>query len=204
MEYNFAKCCNALAKQCSSEALLFMNDDVELTEDAITPCLNALQKFDNVGTVGICLRFPDGTIQHGGIFVHWQNFRIVGLGHIGMKSDAKLPDIYTFGNTGAFMMIRKADFDAVGGFSEKYECCFEDVELNASMTSVLHKYNVTLNTVNAIHRESTTRKQSFGKFDSRNIQSFLQKNALALTRLQLPLSFSEGSYSWMQKTWKKQ
>lgn len=55
---------------CSSERILFMNDDVELVSDAVTPCLKALED-DRVGTVGIRLDFPDGTCQHGGVFAAW-------------------------------------------------------------------------------------------------------------------------------------
>lgn len=49
---------------------MFMNDDVELVSDAVTPCLKALED-DRVGTVGIRLDFPDGTCQHGGVFAAW-------------------------------------------------------------------------------------------------------------------------------------
>ena len=45
---------------CSSECILFMNDDVELVSDAVSPCLKALED-SKVGTVGIRLDFPDGT-----------------------------------------------------------------------------------------------------------------------------------------------
>ena len=62
LEYHFAKCCNALAKKCSSRARLFMNDDVELLEDAVSPCLNVLEKDSRVGTVGIKLLYGNRTI----------------------------------------------------------------------------------------------------------------------------------------------
>ena len=60
--YNFARNCNIIASMCRSECVLFMNDDVELTEDAISPCLDVLEHDDSVGTVGIKLLYPDGSI----------------------------------------------------------------------------------------------------------------------------------------------
>ena len=41
--YNFAKNNNYLVEQhCTSEAVLFINDDVELVEDSVTKCLKSL------------------------------------------------------------------------------------------------------------------------------------------------------------------
>ena len=45
-----------------------MNDDVVLVEDSVAKCLKWLEQPD-VGTVGIKLLYPNGTIQHAGQFV---------------------------------------------------------------------------------------------------------------------------------------
>ena len=183
MEYNFAKCNNALvAKHCSSEAVLFMNDDVELLSDAVSSCLETLED-QKVGTVGIKLLFPDGTIQHAGIFAAWNDdgsFR--GVGHLGYKSRAEFPDLWTLGSTGACMMTRRKDFLAVGGFDEGYECCFEDVQYNLEMSSKLGLRNVTLNSVSAVHAESATRKQSFGAGDVAKLAKYCDQNAAAIQK----------------------
>lgn len=60
--YNFAANNNYLVeKHCTSECVLFMNDDVELVEDSVSECLRWLDDKD-VGTVGIKLLYPDKTI----------------------------------------------------------------------------------------------------------------------------------------------
>ena len=181
MEYNFARCNNALvAKHCSSEAVLFMNDDVELSCDVVTPMLEALGD-ERVGTVGVRLNFPDGTIQHAGILAAWNDdgsFR--GVGHIGYKSRAEFPDIWTVGSTGACMMTRRKDFLAVGGFDEGYEYCFEDVQYNFEMSAKLGLRNVTLNSVSAVHAESSTRKQSLGAGDVAKLAKYCAQNATTI------------------------
>ena len=57
------------------------------------------------------------------------------------------------GNTGAFLMMRKADFLKVGGFNEKYVHCLEDVELNLNILK-LGKNNVCDASTWAWHAES--------------------------------------------------
>lgn len=183
MEYNFARCNNALvAKHCSSEAVLFMNDDVELKSDAVTPMLEALGD-ERVGTVGVRLNFPDGTIQHAGIFAAWNgdgSFR--GVGHIGYRSRGEFPDLWTIGSTGACVMTRRKDFLAVGGFDEGYEHCFEDVQYNFEMPAKLGLRNVTLNSVSAVHAESATRKQSFSAGDVAKLAKYCDRNAEAILK----------------------
>lgn len=64
--YNFAENNNYLVdKHCMSEAVLFMNDDIELVEDSVTKCLKWLEDH-SIGTVGIKLLYKDKTIQHAG------------------------------------------------------------------------------------------------------------------------------------------
>lgn len=62
--YNFAANNNFIASNfCTSEVVLFMNDDVELVEDSVSKCLSILGSHsDEIGTVGIKLLYPNGTI----------------------------------------------------------------------------------------------------------------------------------------------
>ena len=60
--YNFASNVDALISDyAAADAVLLLNDDVELTEDAIGPCLEVVENM-SVGTVGIRLVYPDETI----------------------------------------------------------------------------------------------------------------------------------------------
>ena len=63
-----------------------------------------------------------------------------------------------FGNTAAFMMVRKSTFKSLNGFNEEYNECFEDVELNIKCLNRRLK-NYFLGEGVAYHYESQTRKK---------------------------------------------
>jgi GT2 family glycosyltransferase len=133
--YNFAKINNNVVSNHISddvEVLLFCNNDIKLINNSITRLVEVLVKSKNVGTVGSRLHFSDGSIQHGGIMVYVRQDRRIGLGHLGLNSYYNYPTHVkeVFGNTAAFMMIKKDIFNKIGGFNESYKECFEDVELN--------------------------------------------------------------------------
>lgn len=84
LEYNFAKDNNFLVKKhAQSEAVLFMNDDVELIDDCIGECLTAVSRL-NVGTAGVKLLYRDKTVQHAGIYIieSAAEHKFLGVGHI--------------------------------------------------------------------------------------------------------------------------
>lgn len=183
-QYNFSQNSTKLAYMSTAEYLLFLNDDVELTEDAVSPCLDVLESDPSVGTVGVKLLFPDGRVQHAGVFVLFRptpQGTQIGFGHIGINTNGTFPDMVTFGNTAAFMACRRADFERLGGFP-KYHVCFEDLELNLRYL-LEGKANVTLNTVSAVHDESSTRgKNSIAIGDSQQIHQYIARNLLGLVK----------------------
>lgn len=160
-EYNFAKLNNEMVERhVTSENILFMNDDVILSSDALSPCLKILENKD-FGAVGIKLLYGDGTIQHAGIFWDCNNLGMCkGVGHLHFKEKNRdLPASIVPGVTGAFLMMRTADFKKIGGFDERFKHCFEDVVLCKRIRD-LGMQIVCNNAVEAIHYESQTRKQA--------------------------------------------
>ena len=175
-EYNFAKLNNKIVKEyVTSENCLFMNDDVILSSDAITPCLKILENKD-FGAVGIKLLYGDGTIQHAGIFWNCNNLGICqGVGHLHFKEKNRdLPAGTVLGVTGAFLMLRTADFKKIGGFDERFKYCFEDVVLCKRIRDVGMQI-VCNNAVEAIHYESQTRKQAMCREDALLMLSILNE-----------------------------
>lgn len=174
--YNFAENNNYLVdKHCTSEAVLFMNDDVELVEDSVTKCLKDLEADPKVGTVGIKLLYPNKTIQHAGQFIAVKNYKFARCGHLCLgKPDFKISDkpLVVIGNTGAFLMMRRQDFIDAGMFNEAYFHCFEDVELNIAVTWKLHKFNICDVTTWAWHAESQTRKQALCIEDMQRVMQY--------------------------------
>lgn len=131
-EFNYSKINNYGAAVAKGEYLLFLNNDVEvITENWIEEMLMYAQRKD-VGAVGVKLYYPDNTVQHAGV--------IVGLGGVAAHSHRLYPRdsvgyvgrLITVQNlsavTAACLMVKKRIFNEVGGFTEKYQVTFNDVD----------------------------------------------------------------------------
>ena len=131
-EFNYSAINNFAAKHASGEYFLFLNNDTEL----ITPCgisemLGIAQRPD-VGIVGAKLIYPDETVQHAGILLGFRGYAqhpFVGIGRneFGFMVRARINCNYN-AVTGACLMISKADFEAVGGFTEQLPVAGNDVD----------------------------------------------------------------------------
>ena len=132
-EFNYSAINNFAAKEAKGEYLLFLNNDVEiLTPDWMEEMLQNCQQ-ENVAAVGAKLYYPDDTIQHAGV--------VLGLGGIAghIMCRASREDPGYFGRmisvqeisavTAACMMVKKSDFDAVGGLDETFQVAFNDIDL---------------------------------------------------------------------------
>ena len=164
--FNFAVMCNYLARfYAFAEVVLFMNDDVELVEDSITPCLKLIEHSEEIGTVGIKLLYPNKTIQHCGQFLSHKDGKFGGVGHLLQhQPDQDVPMLQVVGNTGAFLMLRRDLFWDVGGFDTRFRHCFEDCVLNYTV-GLKGKMNVCNAQTWAWHKESVTRHQTICRED---------------------------------------
>jgi GT2 family glycosyltransferase len=159
--YNFAKINNDVVWNHVDdyvELLLFCNNDIELINNAITRMVPIAYK-KGIGTVGARLYYEDRTLQHSGIVAFIGQDRRIRISHKGLGSYYNYHPINTnvFGNTAAFMMMRKDMFDKIGGFNQGYLECFEDVELNIDCLTRNLK-NVFVPDAVCYHYESQTRK----------------------------------------------
>lgn len=142
------------------ELVLFSNNDIKLLNNAIKQMVDVFNKNKQTGTVGIRLHFGDNKIQHSGVIAFVDNNYNIRVSHHGLGTyfnyHQGLKEV--FGNTAAFMMIRKSLFEKIGGFNEKYNECFEDVELNVECLNRRYK-NYFIGTAVAYHYESQTRNK---------------------------------------------
>ncbi|SFK77593.1 glycosyltransferase [Methylorubrum salsuginis] len=130
--FNIAAKMNLGAGAAAGEVLLFLNDDVDIVTPDWIEAMLALLAIPGVGAVGPRLLFEDGTLQHVGV--------VFGEGlpdHVrrGFPGDdpgyrgSSLANRNYLAVTGACVMVRRADFEAIRGFDETYPVNYNDIDL---------------------------------------------------------------------------
>ncbi|MDG0921336.1 glycosyltransferase family 2 protein [Enterococcus faecalis] len=158
--FNFSTINNRAAKKAHGEYLLFLNNDTEvITENWLTLMVSFAQQ-ERIGCVGAKLLYPNNTVQHAGVILGLGG--VAGHGHYGYPHG----DLGYFGRlainvnysavTAACLLMKKADFDAVGGFEEAFTVAFNDVDLCLEVQA-LGRDNVWLHEAELYHFESQTR-----------------------------------------------
>lgn len=159
--HGFATACNRGAEAARGDLLLFLNNDTEVQPGWFPPLHARISSDTRIGIVAPKLLFPDGTVQHCGKV--WSDITLPNSHphHIYYRFPAGHPAVNKSRPymmvTGACILLRTADFRAVGGFDERYENGWEDDDLCYSLTSagkqiyycaestVIHHQNKSLN-----------------------------------------------------------
>ncbi len=131
--FNYSAINNFGVSHAKGQYLLFLNNDTEvINEDCLEELLGFCMRPD-VGIVGARLYFGDSTIQHAGV--------VVGLGGIAghIFSNTPREQVGYFARvitqqdysavTAACMMVEREAFDKAGGFDEKLQVAFNDIDL---------------------------------------------------------------------------
>ena len=109
--------------------LVFLNNDTLPTPGWLDVLVQETERDPELAAVGAKLLFPNGQVQHAGLAIHQSGLPF----HLYMGFDAGHPavnyDRDVVAVTGACLLIRCADFTALGGFDERYQNAFEDVDL---------------------------------------------------------------------------
>jgi O-antigen biosynthesis protein len=164
------------------EMLLFLNNDVVLTEDIIPRMVAAVEATD--GIVGIrqyalgwLERFGLRRIVHIGVRFFWKtrerfvaprDVRPVRGDELLASSPVRMPAV-----TGSILMCRRADYLALGGMCEEYFYSYEDIDLCCKFRFRLQRTILCLNDIAAFHRVSATRKRLI---TGRNRRTTLKRN----------------------------
>ncbi len=206
--YSFSNSSNVGVNETNAPLLLFMNNDITLCQDIIPQMVELIQQDKNLGMVGVklldivsdrSLAFPP--TQHLGVqlYFHSQNepfypFEVRYAPQLLKVQSApwKVPAV-----TGALMMCRREDFQAVGGFHEDYFYGYEDIDLCLSIQQKLGKEIISANHLTAFHHHGFSR---FNK-DKAFIQEILknrpiieQRFAYYLRRKHLQDYFEKGMF----------
>ncbi len=157
--YNFAKNNNELADKATGKVLLFVNDDVILDLNSLQTAWNSFQS-DNVGIVGINLRYLDNKIQHAGVYFKEDGTSYHRFKHQLEHDDKRLTrNIIVPAVTGAFLMIDRLEFLEIK-FDERFSVAGEDLVLCLQYQQKFHKDVLYVGQATAIHAENVTRKKT--------------------------------------------
>jgi GT2 family glycosyltransferase len=159
--FNFSRQVNRGMALATGEAILLLNNDIEVIEPGWLSEMVGCLAYPQVGIVGARLLYPAGDLQHAGVAVglsglagHWYSRRPADfpgpMGRLAVRSTMSAV-------TGACMLISRACLDAVGPFDEEnFAVAYNDVDfcLRARDAGFRTLYTpfATL-----IHHESATR-----------------------------------------------
>lgn len=144
---SFSEANNKGAKEAKGEFLLFLNNDIEVTDKWLDVMLSVAQRKDKCGAVGAKLVYPEVpstsinkgksfTVQHKGIsfidsstpsneyFIRPVN---MGNGTSAIRDEDEIIERSCV--TAACLLVSKSAFEKVGGYDEQYVYGYEDVDL---------------------------------------------------------------------------
>ena len=161
--YGFGKAYNKAVAQAKGEYLLFLNPDTLISDDLLTQFKNFAVQHSDFGIIGG--QMIDGTghflpESKRGIptplvafnkltqlykILNFKPFNAYYASHISQNQTGVVPIL-----TGALMFMRKANFEAIGGFDERFFMYGEDIDLSYRMLQSGRK-NYYLPTAQIIH-----------------------------------------------------
>ncbi len=126
----FAKACNQGARAASGKYLIFLNNDTIPQPGWLSALLEEVETHDDVSIVGSKLLYPNNTIQHAGVVFSKNCLTPYHLFN-GAPCDLQAANVRREFQavTAACLLIRRQDFEAIGGFDEEFRNGFEDVDL---------------------------------------------------------------------------
>lgn len=183
----FGLSCNKGAEIARGKYLLFLNNDVQVTEGWLKNLLNTFSTFESVGVVGPKIIYPNGRLQEAGA-----RMNIDGTSQmIGLFDDPDLPR-YNYVReieycSGVCLLIKKEIFQKVGMFSKEFvPAYFEDADLCFKVRKEGYKIFYNPSSV-IVHHLSYTSDKIDKEFKlqciSKNRQKFLKKWQQELERL---------------------
>lgn len=191
--FNFSAINNFAVKHAKGEIVGFVNDDVEATHGEWLAEMVGHACRADVGAVGARLLYPDGRLQHAGL--------ILGIGGVAGHMLRGYPGDFSgcFGRarlcqnfsalTAACLLVKKSNFERVGGFREDLTVAFNDVDFTIRLAGT-GLWNVYTPNATLLHKESASR----GMDTMLNRKGFAEE-AQRMFRLWRPLLANDPLYN---------
>jgi GT2 family glycosyltransferase len=156
----YSPACNVGAAQATAPFVLFLNNDATITPADLDTLL-AAARSDGTGAVWqpVTNGVDGGVESIGDAFTWWGVFR-----HLDAVPDAPTADV--FSTVGAAMLVRRATFEALGGFEDSYFAYNEETDLCWRARMAGHDVRVVRD-AHVVHIGSETTGQLFEPHDVR-------------------------------------
>jgi GT2 family glycosyltransferase len=159
--FNYSRLNNIAVDSTSSELILLLNDDIEITNrDWLTRMVGQFE-HDDVGAVGALLWYPNGTVQHGGVITGHggaAGHAFVGRGtnDEGYWGSLRITQQLS-AVTAACLLFKRQAWSEAGGLDEDlFPVAFNDIDLCLKIRA--RKWRVVFDpTAQLIHHESLSR-----------------------------------------------
>jgi len=162
----FAKACNIGAAAARGEYLVFLNNDVLVTENWLKKLLEPLASNSGIGISGARCLFADGTIQHAGMYFRNNGHPFHPYRFFPGNFPLAAPATELNCVTGACMAFRREEFLHLGKFDEGFINRFEDVDICLRFREAGYKIIYQPEAL-IIHHESRTP----GRFDHQSFNA---------------------------------
>ncbi|KAA3634800.1 MAG: glycosyltransferase [Proteobacteria bacterium] len=125
----FATACNAGAARARGDSLLFLNNDTVPRANWLAALLDSARRRPDAGVLGSLLLYP-GTdaVQHAGVYFDELGLPFHASRHepaerVVTRTEQLVPAV-----TGACLLTRRALFESLNGFDQRYRNGYEDID----------------------------------------------------------------------------
>ncbi|MNB79809.1 putative S-adenosylmethionine-dependent methyltransferase [compost metagenome] len=171
--------CNNASSYCKGKYIFFLNNDTNVTPGWLSALIEVAENDKNIGIVGSKLVYPDGRLQEAGGII-WNDASGWNYGRL---DDPEKPEYNYLKEadyiSGAAILVRKEDWDTLGGFDTRYvPAYFEDSDLAFGIRSLGHKVVLQPKSV-IIHFEGishgTDTNSGIKSYQIQNKEKFMEK-----------------------------
>lgn len=166
IDFNYSILNNRAAEIASGNLFMFLNNDCQVISSEWLDFMAGYAKQPEAGVVGAKLLYPNGRIQHAGIYFAPGNTGRHLLSGCSGSHQGIAGNMYYQYNvsavTGACMMVDRGKFVEAGGFDEQLGVCLNDIDLCLSLRKAGY-HNVVLPFVELYHYEALSRGYDINK-----------------------------------------